>query len=519
MYRRTRFDSNKATNPTSLPQLYFVLGEELPVALQGVTTPAKLALLGFEGKVGQVLFLAEAQTLLLGGQIPASFNDTDRAHGLDFFALGALAANTLSSFRLRQICVPSLPAGWTRERGSRLETDLTDFLLGWLQGGVQNKAYKAKDSNPAPEITLSLSSALHQQLSSRTSSRLDALDAGLTLTRELVDLTPAELHPGSVPTYLDAVFGDTSRVSLEYLDAARLEDLGAGGILAVGRASRYPSVLSKVTLDPTGTVERTVCLVGKGVTYDSGGLDIKTGGHMHTMKCDMAGAATMAGVVRVLTDLELQRTRVVWFTGWVENMVSGAAYKADDILTTLSGQTVEVWNTDAEGRLTLADALSLATLEDPDYIVDAATLTGACVLALSEHYTALMGNSQALLQDLEAAFVENHERVQTLPLPEVLREQIQGELGDLRNTGKERMAGHLTAGLFLSHFVEQAKFRPSVQDKFSVGTPKAYAWAHLDIAGSSFNSGKNPLGVNGATGATVRSLVGWLEQVDTPKSS
>ena len=195
-------------------------------------------------------------------------------------------------------------------------------------------------------------------------------------------------------------------------------------------------------------------------------------------------------------------------------MISGSAYKSDDILTTLSGQTVEVWNTDAEGRLTLADALSLASLEDPDYIVDAATLTGACVLAVSEHYTALMGNSRDLNAQLERGFLAAGEKVVNLPLPEVLREQVQGELGDLRNTGKERFAGHLTAGLFLSHFVEQAKFRPAVRERLGITSPRAAAWAHLDVAGSSFNAKKNPLELNGATGASVRALCEWLLAVD-----
>lgn len=283
---------------------------------------------------------------------------------------------------------------------------------------------------------------------------------------------------------------------------------------------------------------RKVVLVGKGLTYDSGGLDIKTEGHMKDMKCDMAGSALMFGVLRVMAGLsqmveeaevldkeerennlldillknsDLHTLEVHWLTAYVENMVAGNSYKSDDIIKTFSGQTIEVWNTDAEGRITLADVLSYATTLKPDYIVDAATLTGACIMANSEYFTGLMGNDPQLIESLMSKFVNNKEYTVQNHFPEVLRPQVQGEIGDVVNTSKlKRQAGHITAGLFLSHFVDQNLFYPEVLAKLNITYPKTYSWVHLDIAGSAFNNRNNLLGIQGATAHNLRGLVEWL---------
>ena len=200
-----------------------------------------------------------------------------------------------------------------------------------------------------------------------------------------------------------------------------------------------------------------------------------------------------------------------WLTAFCENSVNSDSYRSDDILTSFSGQTVEVWNTDAEGRLTLADVLSYSTLLEPDYIVDAATLTGACVVANSCYFTGLMGNDEILNQSLLTSFVDNNEHTVQNHFPEMLRESVLGDLGDLVNTGKlQRQAGHITAGLFLSHFIDQNNWRPQILDKYRIKNPRNYAWTHLDIAGTSFNKKQNSLQTDGATGQSVRSLVDWI---------
>ncbi len=200
-----------------------------------------------------------------------------------------------------------------------------------------------------------------------------------------------------------------------------------------------------------------------------------------------------------------------WLTAFCENSVNSDSYRSDDILTTFSGQTVEVWNTDAEGRLTLADVLSYATLLEPDFMLDAATLTGACVVANSCHFTGLMGNDENLNQNLITSFIDNNEHTVQNHFPEILRESVCGDLGDLVNTGKlQRQAGHITAGLFLSHFIDQNNWRPQILEKYQIKSPKTYAWTHLDIAGSAFNKKQNNLETDGATGQSVRSLVDWI---------
>ena len=206
-----------------------------------------------------------------------------------------------------------------------------------------------------------------------------------------------------------------------------------------------------------------------------------------------------------------QTLEIHWLTAFCENSVNSNSYRSDDILESFSGQTMEVWNTDAEGRLTLADVLSYGTLLEPDYMVDAATLTGACVVANSNYFTGLMGNDESLNQNLMTSFIDNNERTVTNHFPEILRESVQGSLGDLINTGKlQRQAGHITAGLFLSHFIDQNNWRPQVLEKYQIKNPKAYNWAHLDIAGTAFNNTQNALETQGATGQSVRSLVDWV---------
>lgn len=252
-----------------------------------------------------------------------------------------------------------------------------------------------------------------------------------------------------------------------------------------------------------------VALVGKGLTYDTGGLDIKVGGNMKTMKCDMGGGATMLGTVKALAEIgNLGNTEVHWITAWVENSTGSDSYRSDDIVTTLSGQTVEIFNTDAEGRLTLADALTLATTLEPTAIVEASTLTGMSIQANSDYYTALFGNDESLSSSILKSFIKNGERVIDNGMSQILVENVRGEISDLINTSKgNRKAGHITAALFLDHFVNQHRFR---NDKLEIKHPFHYPYVHLDIAGTAFNASQNPLKHNGSTGHNIRSLVDWV---------
>lgn len=505
-----------AQTPTAPTQndLTLLLTESQPARWPSTLQAHKDALekAGYTGRIDAFTLLPSARLAVAGVDLPATLTraSTDPYAKLDAFTRGAQVSAGLAKTRYPRVVLTQVPPFFLDTHSNDF---LLDFLLGFLHAATVFDHYRPSPDDAPPQRTLALTQTLHNALGAARRAKLVAVLAGLTTTRELIEQTPATLHPASVAPYLQGLFG--SQAEIEILDAAALRTLGANALLAVGQASPHPPLVSKITLHPRQKARRTVVLVGKGVTYDAGGLDIKTGGHMHTMKSDLGGAATCAGVCRVLDALPLEHTRVVWFTGWVENVIAGNAYKADDILTTLSGQTVEVWNTDAEGRLTLADVLSLASLDNPDCIVDLATLTGAAIQALSPHYGALFGNDNELLQTLEKAFVNTGERVQTLPLPELLRGEVEGEWGQLRNTGKTKAAGHVTAALFLSHFVEQHRFWPDARTRLNLTSPQTIPWAHLDLAGPAYQLEGAPTTLRGATGYGVRALTSWLFTLDT----
>jgi leucyl aminopeptidase len=236
------------------------------------------------------------------------------------------------------------------------------------------------------------------------------------------------------------------------------------------------------------TKPRTIAFVGKGITFDSGGLSLKTADGMETMKTDMSGAAAVLAAMSVLPTLK-PAVKVVAIVPTTENMPSGSAIKPGDVLKIRNGKTVEVLNTDAEGRLVLADGLSLAVEARPDAIVDLATLTGACMVALGRTIAGLMGNDDALIDRVRAAADRAGESVWHLPLPKEYRKDIDSDVADIKNTGSGRYGGALTAGLFLEEFVDD--------------TP----WVHLDIAGPARAESDDGYVPKGGTGFGVRTIV------------
>ncbi|MGH9033270.1 MAG: leucyl aminopeptidase family protein, partial [Acidimicrobiia bacterium] len=260
-----------------------------------------------------------------------------------------------------------------------------------------------------------------------------------------------------------------------------------GGVLGVGQGSDNPPRFVRLTYAPTGA-KGTLALVGKGVVFDSGGLSLKTSSGMETMKTDMSGAAAVIAAMSVLSDAGV-KVNVVGYVPMVENMPSGAAIRPGDVLRIRNGKTVEVLNTDAEGRLILADALSLASEDKPDAVVDLATLTGACMVALGDKVAGLMGNDSGWTDQVRAAADRAGEPVWPLPLPGEYRKLLESEVADLRNIGTGNYGGALTAGLFLQEFVD--------------GVP----WAHLDIAGPARAGGDDGYIAKGGTGFGVRTIV------------
>jgi leucyl aminopeptidase len=271
-----------------------------------------------------------------------------------------------------------------------------------------------------------------------------------------------------------------------------------GGVIGVGQGSSRPPRFVKAVYEPPGGARRgTLALVGKGVVFDTGGISIKPADGMETMKTDMGGAAAVLGAMSTLRALGVKH-RVVAYTPMVENMPSGSAIRPGDVLRIRDGQTVEVLNTDAEGRLILADALSWAVDEKVDAIVDLATLTGACVVALGEKIAGLMGNDDEWSAQVRIAADRVGEPVWPLPLPTDYHKQLDSEVADLRNIGLNRYGGALTAGIFLESFVGDVP------------------WVHLDIAGPARAAADDGELSRGGTGFGVRTLAELARSFEPP---
>ena len=309
---------------------------------------------------------------------------------------------------------------------------------------------------------------------------------GLKLTKDLAN-TPANFcTPTHLADHAKALGKQFKSISVDVLDEAAMEKLGMGSLLSVSKGSAEPAKL--ITLKYNGGTKDTkpVVLVGKGVTFDSGGISLKPGAAMDEMKYDMCGAATVFGVLRTIAEAELP-IYVVGVVPATENLPDGKASKPGDVVTSMSGQTIEVLNTDAEGRLILCDALTYCERFEPDVVVDIATLTGACIIALGHATTALMSNNDDLAEDLLAAGQTSGDRAWRLPIWDEYQQQIDSPFADMANVGG-RAAGSITAACFLSRYT------------------KKYRWAHLDIAGTAWRSGKP----KGATGRPVGLLVQYL---------
>ncbi|MDH4171575.1 MAG: leucyl aminopeptidase [Acidimicrobiia bacterium] len=314
--------------------------------------------------------------------------------------------------------------------------------------------------------------------------------------RDLVNEPGGSLTP---PSFARAAGRMARRVGLKVkiMDAKAIEAAKLGGLLGVNRGSKQPPRLVQLTYEPADKPRGTLALVGKGITFDAGGLSIKTGAGMMTMKCDMGGGAAVLGAMSAIGQLA-PPVRVVAYVPMTDNMLGDDATRPGDVLTIRNGKTVEVLNTDAEGRLILADALSLASEAEPDAIVDLATLTGACMVALGPQIAGLMGNHDGWRDQLLAASDRSGERVWSLPLPADYRELLDSTVADLKNIGGPH-GGALTAGLFLKEFVADD-----------------IPWAHLDIAGPAFGDRETPLGPAGASGFGVRLLVELAQEFAKP---
>ncbi len=404
-------------------------------------------------------------------------------------------AESYTEEALRRAAGAALRAAAARAVAVALPTDDNPGRVEAVGLGAHLGAYryssKATDGTRDPEdvaIVVETAGGLADAV-----ERALTIGTGVHLARRLVDTPPGAMTP---PVLADEAVAAVAGcdVDVSVIDEAGLAEHGFGGILAVGQGSANPPRLVRLAYAPEGAA-RHLALVGKGITFDSGGLSIKPAASMTTMKCDMAGAAAVLAAVRTVARLGVP-VQITAYLALAENLPSGSAQRPGDVITAYGGRTVEVLNTDAEGRLVMMDALVRCGEDSPDAIVDIATLTGAQVVALGARIAGVMGNDDALRDEVHAAAEAVGELSWPMPIPEELRASLDSPVADLANIG-ERMGGMMTAAAFLREFV-----------------PEAVPWAHVDIAGPAFIDGK-PWAYNGkgATGFGVRTLVSVAERM------
>jgi len=450
---------------------------------------------GFSGKVGQTVVLrslgppgtspAEPDIVLVG------VGDSDLLAGD-----GGLETLRRAAAAFVRAVGPGDRAALLLPDGAGLAAE--DAVAAMAEGAVL-ASYRYDDfrTADAPEVLATLvigaGSTLDPAPALTAAERGSRLAESVCLARDLVNEPPSSLTPEKFADVFVRRFADVPELSIEVWDEDRIRTEHLGGLLGVARGSTQPPRLVRVEYRPADPIEVDgrvphLALVGKGITFDSGGLSLKTAGGMETMKTDMGGAAAVLGAIDAAAALGA-RIRITAFAPLTENMPSGSATKPGDVLTARNGKTIEVLNTDAEGRLVLADGLSLAVEAGPDAIVDVATLTGAAVVALGKEIAGILGNDEGLIAEVRAAGARAGEALWPLPLPDDYRSHIDSEVADMRNVGRPGQAGSIAAAMLLREFVG------------------SIPWAHLDIAGPARSDDNSRYLTKGGTGFGVRTLV------------
>jgi leucyl aminopeptidase len=470
-------------------------GPQGPVPAPGAETVVKafdgalteiLGMLGMTGAEGEVVKLPSPDGVEAGVVLAVGLGDAVNSGAYDAEILREAAGAAARSLAGTGRAALALPV----ESAEAAEA----VALGGLLGAYTFTAYRTpgKAKPPVGELTILTDHRGHGR-AKVAAQRATVIGRELNRCRDLVNMPANDLSPESFAAIVRAV-GEEYRLEVEVLDEKALREGSFGGILGVGQGSANPPQLVKIAYNhPEATTH--LALVGKGITYDSGGISLKPVGFNEIMKRDMSGAAAVFAAVAAISRLGLR----INVTGWLalaENMPSGSATRPGDVLRMYGGKTVEVLNTDAEGRVVLADALVRAGEEKPDAIVDVATLTAAMRMALGNRIFGVMSNNDDFRHRILDAAGRVGEQVWPLPLPAQLRKSLDSRVADLANTG-ERMGGGLVAGLFLKEFV-----------------PDDTDWAHLDIAGPAFHEGA-PYGYTpeGGTGSAVRTLIQLAEDI------
>ncbi len=435
----------------------------------------------FSAKVGESIVFASTDSLAVVG---VGLGEVTRIDLEGLRKAGASLARSFCSTRSAVLMDDFVPKKLDFRQGAQA------FVEGILLASYEFKKYKSKsdgeEATDSPKEIFLVSSQAPQLRAAV--SRAICLSDSVCIARDLVNEPASSMTPQvfarTASEYLQA-----RGVEVEVWDEKRIAKEKLGGVIGVSKGSIEPPRFLTIKY---GTGKTPIVLVGKGVTFDSGGLSLKTASGMETMKTDMSGAACVVATISCLAQLKA-KVSVVGLVPLVENMPSGSATKPGDVLKARNGKTIEVLNTDAEGRLILADALSIACELDPVVTIDLATLTGACIVALGDRIAGIMGNDNQLIEALKRAGDRSGEELWHLPLPSKYRKHIDSEIADVKNVGASGgQAGTLTAGLFLQEFAPTSK------------------WAHIDMAGPARSTIDEGVYKKGASGFGVRTLVDFI---------
>jgi leucyl aminopeptidase len=449
--------------------------------------------------------------LLDDGELSGKLGETAMLHDLPgvsaqrVLLVGCGKVSKLDGLRLRRItgdAVRALRSGASKQAISYLgclSRKQIDAYWGarhsaesTAHASYEFREFKTKKSSAKPRLSRLGIGLLDRKDAAETKRGIEhaqAIAAGIGLARDLGNRPANHCTPSDLAAEAQALAKRHTSITTKILSEAQMQKLGMGVLLSVAQGTEQPAKLIVMEYKGAGSKQAPHALVGKGVTFDTGGISLKPSPDMDEMKYDMCGAASVFGTLRAVAELKLP-VNVVGIVPATENMPGGRATKPGDIFTSMSGKTVEVLNTDAEGRLILSDALSYAERYKPQSVIDIATLTGACVIALGHHATGLMSNHQELADQLLEAGTSSCDRAWQLPIWDEYQKQIDSRFADIANIGG-RSAGTITAACFLSRFTER------------------YRWAHLDIAGTAWVSGvKNKTATGRPVGLLVQYLLG-----------
>ena len=445
----------------------------------------------FKGDQGQVAIVrfapkgsVKASRLVLVG---AGDKGSYKAAGVAAF-VGA-ATRFLRSRNIKSVCV--LP----RSGSSAVEV-AQNAVQGFITSQFELDKYKTKDKNDkvVTGLTVCVDDAKPADLK-KGISRGQAIGDSMNFTRDLANEPPNILTPTEMARRARDMAKEVG-LKCEILDEARMVKMGMGSLMSVSVGSHQPAKLIIVKYTPaknTGDKNELLALVGKGITFDTGGISLKPGEGMDAMKYDMSGGATVLGTMRAIALIK-PSVPVLGIVAAVENMPGGGASRPSDVVTAMNGKTVEILNTDAEGRLVLADAVAYAEREGATRIVDMATLTGAVIVALGDLNTGIMGNDQAFVNEIISCGDASGEGFWQLPVGPDYSKMIRSDIADVKNIGPRGKAGTIIGAVFIQEFIDKAK------------------WAHLDIAGTAWADSSKPHQAKGPTGVAIRSLVNLIER-------